>query len=600
MCGIAGIISKGDASPNLLKVSLQKMSEAMANRGPDASGFWKSPDAKVYFTHRRLSIIDLDERSNQPMVSCSGRYVICFNGEIYNYIELRRKLVADGFLFRTSSDTEVILAMFEKYGESMLTKLRGMFAIAIWDSFDKKLFLARDPYGIKPLYYSNISGHFLFSSQVKSLLKSELISKTADPIGQAGFWLTGSVPDPYTWFADIKSLKSGHFAWIDSQQRILIKSFWDINDSWRKLDNQNLQKKDLSEYVREQVTSSIKAHLVADVPVGVFLSGGVDSTTVAALIRENSSKEVTGITISFNEFEGQHHDETPLAVKIAKKYDIRHYVRKVTKKEFHDDLPAILSSMDQPTLDGINTWYASKAAKECGLKVVMSGIGGDELFFGYPSFKQIPSLYSKYKLITHLPLGNKIFQLGGKAMEKKSGNARWGLISKYAKTLHGCYWLKRGLFLPSQLEELMGKDLAEQANSMYSPEKYIYDQSGELSLDSIIAVGQLESTCYLKNQLLRDTDWASMHHGVEVRTPLVDAWLLNSMKQVFAQLKNESHKTYLANCPTSPIPEYITKRVKTGFGVPLNSWLNSSNSSTSQSGLDSQNWAKVLTKEIYP
>lgn len=608
MCGIAGgFFFNENTDQQKLDVVVKKMSDRLINRGPDSYGYWHDQKAKIGFGHRRLSILDLNARSDQPMVSDDGRYTIVFNGEIYNFRELKASLEHAGESFKTTGDTEVILKLFMRSKEKMLSSLRGMFAIAIWDSLEKSLLLARDPYGIKPLYYSISRDHLLFASQVKAILDTGLVSQEPSAIGQAGFWLMGSVPEPHTWFADIQSLPAGTWSVVDKNGKLTSQKYWDIADSWRQAPECDLSDSEIQKRVQEAVFESVKKHLISDVPVGVFLSGGIDSGSVAGLIQDYGVQHMKGITITFKEFENQHEDEAPIAAQVAKKYGFDHHIRVIGREEFEADLPQILKAMDQPSLDGINTWYATKAVKEQKLKVVISGVGGDELFWGYPSFKQIPNLFKKVNRLKNIPGALPLAQLGLKLQAKRTNNQRWNYLTQAAQSMSGAYWLRRGLYSPNQLAELMGKDLAQKALNDFSIEQFIHSQTGSLANDPQCAVAQLESIVYMRNQLLRDSDWASMDHSVELRTPLVDAWLLKDMMPLMKSFHRFPGKTLLANSPRTPLGRSIVERRKTGFGIPLGQWLNSAVNKNSnvikgnvaQSGDESRQWAKILTQTIY-
>lgn len=604
MCGISGYFSKNTNSQATLEQAHQfvdSMADAIKNRGPDSYGKWTNGKNIVY-GHRRLSILDLLERSNQPMTSEDGSYTIIFNGEIYNFQELRTELEKQRKVFKTTGDTEVILQLFISEKENLLQKLRGMFTIAIWNEAKQELFLARDPYGIKPLYYFNDNDRLFFASQVKALLATKNFPTAIDPVGQMSYWMFGSVQEPHTWFNAAKPVPAGHYAYINTHTKeITWNKFWQVEEAWNAPQITNITETELQEVVRAHVKDSIRKHLVSDVPIGIFLSGGVDSSVVAALIREVTNQPLHGITISFEEFQGQHEDEVPLAKIVAEKYNFQHYIRKVTAEEFKADLPAILASMDQPSIDGINTWYASKAAKELKLKVVLSGIGGDELFMGYPSFNQIPKLAKMSRLIRLWPL-NWLATLAFKVVSLKTGNKRWPLIPKLSGNIFGTYWLKRGLFSFAETIQETGLQTAQsESDFLNSISPKIQINQKDLSL----AVGQLESTVYMRNQLLRDSDWASMHHSVELRTPLVDAWLARQLGPYMTMIKNHGGKALLAHSPSQPIPSEILHRRKTGFTIPLAYWIKDAfkldfevNSSAPKTGF-SRAWANILVKKIY-
>lgn len=608
MCGFAGSFLfnefRGD---NLNQLVVHKMCNQMISRGPDAFGFWEDSEAIISFGHRRLSIIDLGSRADQPMRSSDDRYVIAFNGEIYNFSELRQELELMGDVFRTNSDTEVLLKLYARMGEEMLPRLRGMFAISIWDQELKTLFLARDPYGIKPLYISKSKNSWLFASQVKALLASGVVSDAPNIYAQSGFWLTGSVPEPATWFRDINALPSGSWCRITSRGELLgPNKYWDIGDSWRDAPECNMTAEDVLDVVKAAMSKSVRNHLVSDVPVGIFLSGGIDSGALAGLIRDSCASEIHGVTISFNEFMGSSVDEAPGAAEIAKTYGLRHSVRIITQKEFERDLPDILSSMDQPSIDGINTWYASKAAKELGLKVVISGVGGDELFYGYPSFNQIPKLNLAWRAISSVPGALSMINSGLTLYSEKSGNRRWSWLASQAGNLYGAYWLRRGLFTPDELPDVMGCNYSSEMLRDLNPTSLIESMMGPLPVNLMAAVGQMESMGYLRNQLLRDCDWASMAHSIELRTPLVDAWLLRDLIPVLRSFGRVKGKKMLSACPEIPLSTKIVERTKTGFSIPMNKWISgaaiggdSEISSFAQGAIGSKDWAKILSTMVY-
>ena len=607
MCGLAGVIFRNDTE-RLSDLTTRLMCGQMEKRGPDAEGYWTDSSAGICFGHRRLSIIDVNSRANQPMQSDDDRMAIVFNGEIYNFLELRTLLENKGEIFHTKSDTEVLLKLYAREGEAMLPMLRGMFAFAIWDKQSRSLFLARDPYGIKPLYLAKSKYGWLFASQVKALLASELVDRAPDPIGQAGFWLLGSVPEPHTWFRDIRAVGAGTWCRISSNGDLTgPHSYWDIGETWRGALESMVTPMEAQERVRAAVSESVRMHMVSDVPVGVFLSGGIDSGSLAGLMKEGGAASVQGVTIAFSEFKGQHQDETPAASEIARRYGINHHIRTVTRKEFTDDLPQILMSMDQPSIDGINTWYASKAIAELGLKVVISGVGGDELFYGYSSFRQIPRLVDGWMMFSKLP-GSRLFaQLLLKQLSALTSNTRWNWLASQAGGLHGAYWLRRGLFTPEDLPALMGEELADQVLRQLDPASLVGSLVGVLPKDGMAAVGQLESLIYLRNQLLRDSDWASMAHGVELRTPLVDPWLLRELMPIIRSFSRLNGKTMLANSPKQPLPKSIINRQKSGFGIPLGVWTSNeptianphTHKARSQTSADSRRWAKIVSKSVY-
>src|SRR5947209_508476 len=344
MCGIAGIYAYHYAANAIDRAELRRIRDHMVARGPDGVGEWYSQDERVGFGHRRLTIIDLSERGAQPMMSANGKLVVTFNGEIYNYRRLRASLEARGHMFRTQTDTEVLLHLYAEKGEDMVHDLRGMFAFALWDTEKSALLLARDPYGIKPLYYADDGWTLRFASQVKALLAGQKVSRNPEPAGWVGFCLFGSVPEPFTTYQEIRALPAGSTLWVDRIGTREAKQYFSIADTYcraealsRPSDNEGQQLA-----VREALLDSVRHHLVADVPVGAFLSSGIDSGALVGLMRDAGQQDIQTVTLAFEEFRGRREDEAPIAETISAQYGTRHVTRFVTEQEFRDDLPKIL------------------------------------------------------------------------------------------------------------------------------------------------------------------------------------------------------------------------------------------------------------------
>ena len=575
MCGLTACFPTA-ATPLPLE-PLARALDRMRHRGPDDEGLWH--DEGVSLGHRRLAILDLDRRSAQPMHSHCRRYVAVLNGEIYNFAALRVELQRKGIVFRTTSDTEVLLALFAQEGEAMLPKLHGMFAFVIWDKVTRRAFAARDPYGIKPLYVARTSHGVLLGSQVKALLATGLVNREPDLRGQAGFWLLGSVPEPHTWYRDIRALPAGHCAWIANGQITEPRCWFDIGAVWRTAPECHLADADIRAATRAALSETVTRHLVADVPVAVFLSGGIDSGALAGLMVQAGVRDLEGVTIAYDEFAGRHEDEAPAAAALAAHYGIRHHVRRVTREEFLADLPRILDAMDQPSIDGINTWYASKAVAERGFKVVVSGVGGDELFQGYESFRQLPRVVAWRRRLGRIPGAVPALTLAGRVRARRSSNARWKYAADWSRSIAGAWWLRRSVHAPEDLPRLMGREQAELALRDFDAAGWVEAMSGPLSDDPALALGQIESSTYLRNQLLRDSDWASMDHSVELRTPLVDAHLLQQLQSLLSAFVRYPGKTLLAQAPVKALPREIAARKKTGFGIPVERWFQTASSS---------------------
>ncbi|MEK7762549.1 MAG: asparagine synthase (glutamine-hydrolyzing) [Nitrospirota bacterium] len=577
MCGIAGIFSYHYASLDINRDELRRIRDYMTARGPDGYGEWFSTDNRVGLGHRRLAIIDLTDRAAQPMMSADGRLAITFNGEIYNHLTLRRKLESKGYKFRTVSDTEVLLHLYTDKGEAMVNDLRGMFAFSLWDSRKEALFLARDPYGIKPLYYADDGWTFRFASQVKALQSGGRISRDPDPAGHVGFYLFGSVPDPYTLWQEIRAVPAGSTMWVDRIGASEPKRYFSLSQTYREAQVNPLQldKVELYQFAREAFLDSVRQHLVADVPVGAFLSSGIDSGSLVGLMRDAGQSDIQTVTLTFSEFADKAQDEAPLAEQVARQFGTRHTTRTVTEAEFREDFPRIMDSMDQPSIDGINSWFVSKAAQELGIKVAMSGLGGDELLGGYSSFERIPNLVSRLAIPSRIPFLGRLARTAGRQFLPKAFNLHPKALGvlEYGGTYPGAYLLSRGLFMPWELDAVLDKGMIREGLRRLRPLNYI----GKTLIpdpgtpQSRVAV--LESELYMRNQLLRDTDWASMAHSLEVRVPLVDSHLLKTLAPAFAFGEASCRKDLLARSSRIPLPEAVHARGKTGFSIPIANWI---------------------------
>ena len=576
MCGIAGIFAYHYAANPIDMMELRRVRDHMAARGPDGCGEWVSADGRVGFGHRRLAIIDLSAQAAQPMASADGSAVIAFNGEIYNYKKLRAELEAKGRAFRTHSDTEVLLHLYALKGAAMVRDLRGMFAFALWDAAKQGLLLARDQYGVKPLYYADDGWTLRFASQVKALVGGGKVSRDPDPAGWAGFFLFGSVPEPYTIHRAVRAVEAGTTLWIDRCGPARPARYFAVSLPLAAADKPARRAAaDDGSRVRAALLDSVRHHLVADVPVGLFLSSGIDSGALLGLMRDAGQRDIEAITLRYDEFRGGADDEAPLAALTARHYGARHTVRTVTREEFRADLPKIFAAMDQPTIDGINTWFVAKAARERGLKAALSGLGGDELVGGYPSFRDIPRWVRLTWLSGFVPFLAAMVRRAIAALDgvmplvhpKAAG------FLQYANTYAGAYLLRRGVFMPWELGGLMDRDSMREGLRRLDPVKHIAAVLEPEPKSAWSKVAALEAGLYLRNQLLRDTDWAGMAHSLEVRVPFVDATLLQSVAADFAALPPGAGKALVANSPSAPLPAQIQNRAKTGFSTPIAQWL---------------------------
>jgi asparagine synthase (glutamine-hydrolysing) len=571
MCGINAIYAYRASSPPIDRDELVACRDAMRSRGPDGADAWVSPDGRVGMGHRRLAIIDLSEGGRQPMRR--GELVIVFNGEIYNYRELRAEL--RGAEFTSQSDTEVLLRLYERDGAAMLGKLRGMFALALWDGARKRMLLARDPYGIKPLYYADGGGTLRVASQVRALAGTGQVSTQFDPAGAVGFFLRGTVPEPFTMYRAVRALPAGSYAFVD-ENGVDERPYFSIAATLRgAVDTaRDVSDDERRELVHDAVLESVKYHMVADVPVGAFLSAGIDSTAVVALAKESGASDLQTLTLRFEEYKGRVNDEAPLAALVAKQYGVRHEIHDLSLAEFKAELPKIFEAMDQPSVDGLNSYFISKAAHEHGLKVAMSGTGGDELFGGYTSFRDIPRWMPITSVLAKVPrLGDAVHRVNA-ALARRSRHVspKMGEIVRYGASWAGAYLVKRGRFLAEELPSVLPEDVTREGlqrlNVLQLIEQTVTPDPG----NDYARVAALESSLYLRNQLLRDMDWASMAHSLEVRVPLVDAHLLRKLAPALVT-RRERGKQLLACAPQPPLPEAVRNRRKTGFTLPINEWL---------------------------
>lgn len=600
MCGINGIFAfAGDTRPD--RAELLATREAMRARGPDGAGAWFSPNHGLALGHRRLSILDLAERSNQPMISSCGRFAVVFNGEIYNYPALRAELEADGCVLRTTSDTEVLLHLYARRGAQMVHALRGMFAFAIWDDAAGTLFLARDPYGIKPLYYACTGTTFRFASQVKALLAGGAIATEPDPAGVVGFFLWGHVPEPFTCYRAIRALPAGHTLLVTADGVGSPQLYASIASAFAEGAARPAPSTDIEHMIKAAVRDSAAAHLLADVEVGLFLSAGVDSGALLGLMRDVGQHRIRAITLAYDEFRGTPADEAPLAATVAQAYGADHIVRRVGRAEFEADLPLIFAAMDQPSVDGINVWFASKAAREVGLKVVLCGAGGDEILAGYASFVTIPRTVRLAGPLAAVPgLGQGARRIV-RGLKLALDNPKLAGALEFGRSYPAAYLLRRGMHLPFELSDILAPDLIREGLAHLDPLARIAASLQPEPANPLSKVAALESANYLRAQLLRDADWAGMAHNIEVRTPLVDYTLLRAVASAVPSLTAGRGKRALAQAPSLPLPEAVVNRPKTGFGVPTRAWTTASTAQMPIGArLTSRHWSRTVFERAGP
>lgn len=570
MCGIAGIFAYRSPAPLVDESELLRIRDSMIKRGPDGAGLWVADDRRVALAHRRLAIIDLSDAGAQPMATTDGRLHVTFNGEIYNFRELRKELEGKGFVFRTSSDTEVLLHLYRDRGYAMVHALRGMFAFGLWDCEKQHLLLARDPFGIKPLYYADDGGAVRFASQVKALLQSARVDVAPEPAGAVGFLIWGAVPEPFTLYRGIKCLPAGSFAIVGSTG-VDVRQYVSVKNELQEAQIGSDFSAKGSEALGEALRDSVSAHLIADVPVGVFLSAGLDSALVATLAQHGRIDPLKAITLGFAEYRGTKADEVPIAKVVAQQLGAAHQIETITRSDFVREREAIIASMDQPSIDGINTYFVSRAAAHAGLKVAISGLGGDEIFGGYSSFVDVPRLARLLGAMRWLPRLGKLFRIATAPVFRRVTSSKFSSIFEYGGSYEEAYLLRRALFLPWEIRDHLDPSLVQAGlRGLMTVDCLREAVSGLKSPHARIA--SLEITWYMRNQLLRDADWAGMAHSLEIRLPLVDIKLFRAISPLLVRANGLSKQDALATLPIKlPLP--VIEREKSGFGTPIRDWL---------------------------
>ena len=584
MCGIAATFHYAQRGP-VDQHRLCRMRDGMRARGPDDEGLWVSGDERVGLAHRRLSIIDLSPRGAQPMANGDGSLRVVYNGEIYNYQALRDALEARGYAFQSDTDTEVLLHLYAEKGRDMTEDLRGMYAFALWDAERGGRFCARDPYGIKPLYVADTGVTLHVASQERALREIEDVDTGKNPAGHAGYFLWGHVPEPHTLYEGIHAVPAGHTVWAD-EEGVRERQFAGVTDTLKKADPSSERRtpesngrptngriptsgEAVQDELREALLDTVRHHMVADVDVGLFLSAGLDSATLLALASEVTNRLRT-VTLGFEEFRGTNDNEVPGAERLAERYETDHQTVWVTQQDFADAHDDFLAAMDQPTNDGANSYFVSRVAQQAGLKVALSGLGGDELFGSYPSFTQIPRLVSTVGRIPGAATIGKGLRAVAAPMIKHMTSPKYAGLLEYGTDYAGAYLLRRGLYMPWELPDVLDPDLAREGWEQLQTLARLRETTAGIQ-DEHLRVTALNSCCYMRNQLLRDTDWASMAYSLEVRTPMVDWTLLRRLAPLIAT--HGLSKADMARTPKQPLPEDLLNRPKSGFWVPMREWL---------------------------
>lgn len=561
MCGIAGILEHKPLASDL-DAPLSRMLQALRHRGPDDDGIYVSEPAETRcaFVHARLSILDLSYAGHQPMSTADGRYWITFNGEIYNFRELRRELAESGVHLQSQTDTEVILHLYARYGASCLDKLEGMFAFAIWDNQEKTCFLARDPLAIKPLYYFQDGNRLVFASELRAILSSGYAPRRLSSEALLRYFITGSVSEPLSLIEGIHLLPGGHFLlWKKGEGKL--EKYWSLHFNPREEDAESGPA-----IARAALLDSVERHFVSDVPVGLFLSGGRDSTALLALAQQLNHPGIKTFCISFND---PKLNEGHVARRTAEYFGAEHFEWNLDSRTGASLFEDFLSRLDQPTIDGFNTFCVSKHAHANGVKAVLSGLGGDEIFGGYSTFRRVPFIYHwACRLNAAEPLGT----LAGHILQSAAWRPPLRRLGSYlhtSPTLRGAYETYRGIYTPTEAALLVrhctGVESVMQGlpttNGNGAPDPTLEDE-----------VSRLEIENYMRSQLLRDSDVMSMAWGLELRTPLVDRKLIDALSSIPARRRLASGKHLLREA-VPEIPEWVLRRPKQGFTFPFEGWL---------------------------
>ncbi|OGB94311.1 MAG: asparagine synthase (glutamine-hydrolyzing) [candidate division NC10 bacterium RIFCSPLOWO2_02_FULL_66_22] len=564
MCGIAGILGRRD------EAAVGRMCNALAHRGPDDAGTYTDPDGHIVLGHRRLSIIDLSPQGRQPMCNEDGSLILVFNGEIYNFQELRASLEERGHTFASQTDSEVILHLYEDRGVEVLQALRGMFAFALWDRARRRLFLARDRLGIKPLYYAQVPGGLAFASEVRGLRRSGLLTPRLSLPAVEAFLSFGYIPDPQTILEGVRSLPAGHYLLVEGGT-IRLTKYWELS-----LDSPSAGSWTMQEWaarIRAALEESIRLHQVSDVPVGAFLSGGTDSSTVVALMRDLTGQRVKTFTVGFGS-EGEAINELEAARAIARRLDTDHTEVIVSGRSFLLELDNIIEALDQPTIDGFNSYFVSKAART-RVTVALSGLGGDELFAGYPHFQFLRTWARRDQVWARVPaplrrgLARVAHQVA--PLDPWRLAARIAYLDRTFGDTAARYYDALAIFSGEARQGLLRNGSGGHGRRGHDETLAV---PGSLT-DPVQAITFLDLKHWMASRLLRDTDATSMIHSLEVRVPFLDHPLVELAFGIPGDLKLAGGigKRVLRDAVKDLLPDAFFERGKFGFVFPMEAWM---------------------------
>jgi len=562
MCGINGIHSA--SLPGESGNRIAAMNRRIAHRGPDDSGIFI--DDRTALGHLRLAILDLSSAGHQPMEDESGRFVIVYNGEVYNFNEIRKELPA--VQFRTRTDTEVILEAYKAWGKDCLSRFNGMFAFAIWDKQEKELFIGRDRLGIKPLYY-HVEGECLyFSSEIRGLLASGAVPGRINKERLHEFFTYQTVHSPNTLLEGVSMLPPGHYM-VAKEGRVTISEWWSPAKN-KRVCPQNLSYNEICREIHRLLTASVERRLISDVPFGAFLSGGIDSSAITGLMSRISNQKVKTFTITFDE---SAFSEAKFARAVAEKFGTEHHEFRLRPADFLHELPRALGAIDHPSGDGPNSFIVSRITREAGITMALSGLGGDELFAGYPVFRDALQI-EKYRSFYRIPI--PLRRLAGYAAALLTGTARGDKISQLFgledASPENLLPLYRQIGAPQHVRNLLSFDDTGMDAMKRIILHEIHNSTESLPLLSKISIGDI--TTYMQNVLLRDTDQMSMAVALEVRVPFLDFELVEFVLGIPDHYKTPSYpKKLLVESLGDLLPHEIVHREKMGFVFPWEKWL---------------------------
>jgi asparagine synthase (glutamine-hydrolysing) len=576
MCGIFGIVARNAQIPDGV---LERGTRSLAHRGPDDSGTIVLRDTaadsiEIGLGNRRLAILDLSPLGHQPMHDAETGNWIVYNGEIYNFRDVRDELEKSGTRFVSHSDTEVVLKAYARWGEACLLKFRGMFALALWDARRHRLLLARDPMGIKPLYYAQAGSYFLFASEVRTLLGTGLLQPRIDPAGLINYLTFGSAYDPLTLIESIRALPPGHtLTWEAGVLREA--AYWDLVDdpgvTGRTSSSiSGASERRAAESLQPMLEEAVRLQLVSDVPVGVFLSGGIDSSALVSILSRGGVTPST-FSIVFREAD---FSEAQHSRAIAAKFHTDHHEINVSQTDVLAAIPDALRAMDLPTMDGINTFFVSRETRRAGVKVALSGLGGDEVFAGYSTFRTVPKMERFTQFWKHLPgVVRSPFASAFAALAPSNDqNRKLASLTRDNGRVPHPYFLSRMLFTPGRRDLLFSNHDRSIADNAAASQRESLSRASRL--DPVNRVSYLESRCYMLNTLLRDADVMSMSQGLEVRVPLIDHQLAKAVLAMPGEWKmNGTPKELLLGALAGSLPDEIVHRPKRGFTLPFEHWM---------------------------